>query len=65
MVPGSTIPLPSRRGRTLEAPSGTRTWAKHRVERHAHHFLAVLRRIAEGHNDPRTLAKETIAEFER
>lgn len=28
-------------------------------------FLDVLQKIADGHNDPRTLAKETIAEFEK
>lgn len=28
-------------------------------------FLAALRQIADGHNDPRTLAKETIETFEK
>jgi len=37
---------------------------KWRTERFSSRFLAVLRQIAEGHNDPRTIAKEVIAEYE-
>jgi hypothetical protein len=32
---------------------------------HGPKFLAVLRQIADGHNDPRSIAKEAIEEYER
>lgn len=34
------------------------------VEWHGPKFLAVLRKIAEGHNDPRSAAQSVIAEYE-
>ena len=32
---------------------------------HADQYLAALRKIAEGHNDPRALAAEVVADFDR
>lgn len=32
---------------------------------HGPKFLAVLRKIADGHNDPRSIAKDVIEEYER
>lgn len=32
---------------------------------HGPKFLAVLRKIADGHNDPRSIAREAIEEYER
>lgn len=40
----------------------TRGW---RLEGFAPRFLDVLNQIAAGHNDPRAIAKEVIAEFEK
>lgn len=39
--------------------------ATRRVELAGQRFLNALRQIADGHNDPRTLARDTIKEFER
>ena len=38
---------------------------KERVKYYGATFLKVLQEIADGHNDPRTLAKETIDAFEK
>lgn len=38
---------------------------KDRVRYYGASFLAVLQQIADGHNDPRTLAKETIEAYEK
>lgn len=40
---------------------GDREWQKRRVEIYGARFLAALQQIADGHNDPRTLARETIS----
>jgi hypothetical protein len=44
-------------------------WLADRQARHmpnnAQYFHDALRLIADGHNDPRTIATETLAEFER
>ena len=41
-----------------------RKWRVRRIERYGPRFYAVLREIAEGHNDPRTLAIETLKEID-
>ncbi len=38
-------------------------WKRRRIELYGSHFLQVLQRIAEGHNDPRRLAREALDEF--
>ena len=38
-------------------------WAKRQLELHGHHFFDALQKIADGHNDPRGLAQETIDKF--
>lgn len=40
-------------------------WDKRRYELYGKQFFDALKQIADGHNDPRTLAKETIKPFEK
>lgn len=40
-------------------------WQKRRAEMYGHHFLATLRQIAAGHNDPRGLASEVVSRFDQ
>lgn len=42
----------------------TEKWNARRVEWHGLAFLKVLRQIADGHNDARGLAAETVAKFD-
>lgn len=40
-------------------------WNQERYKIHGPTFYAALKKIADGHNDPRTLAKEIIEEFHK
>ncbi len=40
-------------------------WAARRLQIHGPHFHGVLKQIADGHNDARGLARETLDDFER
>lgn len=41
------------------------SWKKRRYEIHGHAFFDALVKIADGHNDPRSLARQTIDEFKK
>ncbi len=43
----------------------TQKWNEQRYDWHGRTFFQALSQIAEGHNDPRTLAQETIDEFKK
>ena len=48
--------------RTVKYNREQRVWL---IRVSGHRFLDVLRQIADGHDDPGTLARDTIKEFER
>lgn len=40
-----------------------REWRKRRIELNGDRFMRALKQIADGHNDPRALAQETLDKF--